>query len=1383
MNASLRRISALSAGALLSGVLSVVTQALPAQAATTWTVCATGCNYSTIQGAVTSAVSGDTVNVATGTYTEQLVIDKNLTLVGSAGAATTIIQAPLSLTPDPDGAKTVVLFTGSITAEFSGFTVQGPVNGLNFGIYVRAGATANIHNNVIKDIRESSLSDGQIGVAIEVGKYNDTAPFVFTTGTATITNNTISGYQKMGISIERIGSSATITGNTVTGAGPITTTAQNGIYIRRGATGTIKTNTVTENAYNGPSSSAIGIGVLHGGSGVIVQGNTTNHNSANIYVWKSDGIQIKDNQVSDSSPVDQNAAAGITVQSDGSPSTTGGSPGNYLINATISGNTIQNNLSGGSSQGDGIDLYAVDGATVSENAIIGTAHDGILVGASKNSTFTSNTLTNNGLVFADPHAAGIDFGGQAGSGVCSVAPCPSGDLNPVGGFTAHSNTFVGNRNAIWNYDSGSVDATNNWWGTIVPLTIASEISGNVTYNPWSNSGAFTAKTYYVGTGQTYTSIQSAINSATSGDTINVATGTYIELVNINKELTLTGSGTTGINATTIQAPGSMTMYDNGAYYSGAIRGENKPIVRIAASNVTVQNFHITPNDQAIGSYGNFNGVGVLVDHVGGTTPTAFTGVQIKNNLVDGVTTTDASFDAVRILAQATVTVSGNAFYVYGGGNGVRINGAELILPAGSIHPTVNVTSNTIYAGPANRSTPNHLFYGIYYITGATGTAYGNTIYGAYGWALNAWNAGDVTFDHNIINTDGDIARSDPGHGAQLMGTSLATPSHLTFTNNAILNKGYAAISSLGASYPLASLTATGNAISNTKDGFIFDHVTSGTFNVTDNSIQVTSGRGIVVGGTGASGTDYGNWTGASTVTINAINNWWGSVAGPGAPTNVTTVPWCTDAACSTLSNNANLVSLSLSTGTLSPTFTQSTTAYSASVGNGITTVTVSESATPGANAVVTGGSSLNVGDNTVTIGVTSADGTATKTYTITVSRGLPVFTPPPQPSPEDIAKADAAAKAKADADAKAKADADAKAKADADAKAKADAESKTVVLPLSSTTTIDVSTRVSTVTNTGSIVTQRGTLDVAKFTLPAVIIPSGTTPSGTTPSGTTPSGTKTTTAETTVDLTQPQDMGGGISVTVEKAVIVASSSAGEPITLTNATVPNVSVNIPDGTTVLAPASWDGKINPPSAGTSTGTPPSGFSVGSQVVEVGSSTAVLLFDHPASVVLTGVTGSVGYRPSGSTTWVPISPCGPAGPVFPGACSQTDGINTTILTFHFTSFAALTVLPAAPLAAPPAPKTPVVKTPVAKTVKMTVVVSGSGAFRSIKITLGASYADKRATVETRRYGQKTFKKLAVVMLNKAGAVTTKQYLYARSTIRIVVNGKVLVTTVFLR
>lgn len=231
-------------------VLALLVSGQPARAATL-TVCASGCSATTIQAAMNAATSGDIITVASGTYTEQIVVNKNLTLTG-AGSATTIVQAPSVLTPDPDGANTLILFTGAITAQLSGFTVQGPVNGLNFGIYVRAGANVNIHNNIIKDIRDAPLSGNQIGIAIEVGKYPDTAPAVSQVGTATITNNVISGYQKNGISVEKTGSSATITGNTITGAGPITTTAQNGIQIRRGATGTVQTNTITGNAYNVP---------------------------------------------------------------------------------------------------------------------------------------------------------------------------------------------------------------------------------------------------------------------------------------------------------------------------------------------------------------------------------------------------------------------------------------------------------------------------------------------------------------------------------------------------------------------------------------------------------------------------------------------------------------------------------------------------------------------------------------------------------------------------------------------------------------------------------------------------------------------------------------------------------------------------------------------------------------------------------------------------------------------------------------------------------------------------------------------------------------------------------------------------------------------------
>jgi alpha-tubulin suppressor-like RCC1 family protein len=97
------------------------------------------------------------------------------------------------------------------------------------------------------------------------------------------------------------------------------------------------------------------------------------------------------------------------------------------------------------------------------------------------------------------------------------------------------------------------------------------------------------------------------------------------------------------------------------------------------------------------------------------------------------------------------------------------------------------------------------------------------------------------------------------------------------------------------------------------------------------------------------------------------------------------------------SANANLSGLVLSAGTLTPTFAGSTLTYSASVTNITSSITVTPTvAASGATVMVNGVSvasgtvsspiSLEVGVNTITTVVTAPSGTATKTYTVTVTR-------------------------------------------------------------------------------------------------------------------------------------------------------------------------------------------------------------------------------------------------------------------------------------------------------------------------------------------------------------------------------------------------------------
>jgi hypothetical protein len=103
------------------------------------------------------------------------------------------------------------------------------------------------------------------------------------------------------------------------------------------------------------------------------------------------------------------------------------------------------------------------------------------------------------------------------------------------------------------------------------------------------------------------------------------------------------------------------------------------------------------------------------------------------------------------------------------------------------------------------------------------------------------------------------------------------------------------------------------------------------------------------------------------------------------------------AALAVAATNADLASLSSSTGTLVPGFASDTLSYALAVPNATTSITLTPTVaqtgatvTVNSSSVTSGSASspiaLNVGDNTITLVVTATDLTSTKTYTVTATR-------------------------------------------------------------------------------------------------------------------------------------------------------------------------------------------------------------------------------------------------------------------------------------------------------------------------------------------------------------------------------------------------------------
>ena len=835
-----------------------------------------GYESNSIQDAINHADTGDTVDVDPGTYIEQLTIDNSLTIEQTPGSmGSVIIQTPATLAADSTGAQSIVTIAGAGTSvDFSGFTVEGPyagtVNTAFYGIFVQGGANGNIHDNTISEIREgtdssSPLLGNQTGTAIQVGRNA-----LGTSGTATITNNTISGYQKNGIAVDNTGSSATITGNTVTGAGATANIAQNGIEIINGAAGTVLNNTVSANLYTPTSNVSTGILLFNAAPGVLVQGNTANGNNVGVYAYSTTAstatTTIQNNGINGQDSSGQNIAGseGIVVQT-ASPTLVNSN----IINQTVTGidanstaaTTIEYNLVQTTNPNSltGIELDSGT-STLVYNAIYGGAVGLGAYSFTGNTADTVVTATNN-TIFS---TVALDAENDDTSGTTTVQL--TANNNNLSGSTGNANGSIVTTNGP------VVDASDNYWGTVDPAAVKTKANGgvNVDYSPYQAAPFSNATLYVVSAANdpsqvgTTGQIQEAVNDAAVGGTVYVEPGTYTEQVLIPNSLTVTGVG--GAANTTLQTP-------TGGDANGT---DNEVTITGAATTATFSGFTVAgPSNPASNTI--TTGIGVN----GGAATT------ITSNSVNGFTQAAIAVAG----ATGTTTISGNS--IYGGVGtpivvnstgttdiyGNTISGYGFSNPSASVSMTgIEVDNGTVTIGDGKVGDANSNTITGYKRTGilvsganTTATIAGNTITGVgslatageFGVFVNGGALGEVS-NNTISDNQTASTQFTNSVGILLSGTADGT-----FANNNTLDNNDIAIAA-----------GTGVGESTTIDGNLINTGSSSTgfYGISTNSAGTTTIDANTIDATSIIGIGS-NATGTTNITGGAINSTSGTYAG------------------------------------------------------------------------------------------------------------------------------------------------------------------------------------------------------------------------------------------------------------------------------------------------------------------------------------------------------------------------------------------------------------------------------------------------------------------------------------------------------------------------
>jgi parallel beta-helix repeat protein len=307
--------------------------------------------YATIQAAVNAAnpVGGDMIIVHNGTYTENVDVNKSLTIRSLNGSANCFVYAS-----NPND------HVFNVTADWvniSRFTVQNATA----GIYLT--------NSDHCTISENNASNNSNGI------------YLYSSNNNTLTGNTVNSNKHSGIYLSS-SSNNVLTGNTAN------SNSVSGIYLSSSSNNTIANNTMV-----GDGIRIYGHQLQHWNTHFIDISNTVNGKP--VYYWKD---QTGGTVPSGAGQVILANCTNVVVEN---LNVSDGSAGISL--GFSSSNTITNNAASNNTYGDGIYLYSSNNNTLTGNTASNNA-DGIWLDSSCNNTLTGNTAADNsnyGIVLVD----------------------------------------------------------------------------------------------------------------------------------------------------------------------------------------------------------------------------------------------------------------------------------------------------------------------------------------------------------------------------------------------------------------------------------------------------------------------------------------------------------------------------------------------------------------------------------------------------------------------------------------------------------------------------------------------------------------------------------------------------------------------------------------------------------------------------------------------------------------------------------------------------------------------------------------------------------------------------------------------------------------------